>query len=50
MPSTNPRLGDCPRCGASIHDRHILVAYGPDDRPRYWADCPGCGDVVAPKG
>ncbi|WP_455583663.1 DUF7837 family putative zinc-binding protein [Halobacterium salinarum] len=49
MPSTNSRLGDCPRCGASIHDRHILVAYGPDKSHcgniRRFTQNEGWGDV-----
>ncbi|EMA31922.1 hypothetical protein C444_07600 [Haloarcula japonica DSM 6131] len=48
MSSQNPRLGGCPRCGEEIQHRHVLIAYETGDEPRYWAECPGCGDVVDP--
>ncbi|MDL0135662.1 hypothetical protein PNP85_02665 [Halobacterium salinarum] len=48
MTSQNSRLGDCPRCGATIHDWHVLVEYETNGRHRYWADCPDCGAVVDP--
>lgn len=48
MSSQNSRLGDCPRCGATIHDWHVLVEYETNGRHRYWADCPDCGAVVDP--
>jgi hypothetical protein len=49
MGSQDPCLGVCPRCGDQIQERHILVEYGSGEQPRYWAGCPGCGEVVDPK-
>lgn len=48
IPSQNPQLGVCPRCGDQIHHRHVLVEYGTGDDVRCWTECPGCGGVVDP--
>lgn len=42
------RLGDCPRCSKEIREAHILIEYESEDGTRYWAECPGCGEVVDP--
>lgn len=49
MPSQDSRLGVCPRCGESIYQWHVLVEYESGNDPRYWAECPDCGEVVDPR-
>ncbi|WP_244515110.1 phage terminase large subunit family protein [Halorientalis persicus] len=43
-------LGRCPNCAETIPETWILVKYTKDDgTDSIWAECPGCGDVVAPE-
>jgi DNA-directed RNA polymerase subunit RPC12/RpoP len=43
------QLGTCSRCGEKIFDRHVLITYEGDDGRRRWADCPSCGEIIAPE-
>jgi predicted RNA-binding Zn-ribbon protein involved in translation (DUF1610 family) len=50
MPSDLPGLGRCPNCGDRITEAWVLVEYSKNDgTDRVWAECPSCGDVVAPE-
>ncbi|MFC6722375.1 MULTISPECIES: DUF7837 family putative zinc-binding protein [Halobacteriales] len=50
MPDDTQILGCCPDCGDRIPTAWTLVEYEKDDGTEaVWAECPGCGDVVAPK-
>jgi predicted RNA-binding Zn-ribbon protein involved in translation (DUF1610 family) len=48
MSSQSQRLGACPRCGEEIRHGHVLIEYDVGNGTEYWAECPGCGEVVDP--
>ena len=42
-------LGACPSCEHELRRGHVLITYETESGERgVWADCPGCGEVVAP--
>jgi predicted RNA-binding Zn-ribbon protein involved in translation (DUF1610 family) len=50
MSRSNTNLGQCPECGASIPEVYLLIEYktaSGDDAA--FAECPNCGEVVAPE-
>ncbi|WP_246045817.1 Lar family restriction alleviation protein [Halorussus ruber] len=49
MSTQSPDLGDCPFCGSEIHNANVLIEYQSEDGTSFWAECPGCGDVVDPE-
>lgn len=50
MPDDAQTLGNCPECGERISTAWVLVAYEKGDgTDGVWAECPACGDVVAPQ-
>jgi len=48
MHPTVDSLGACPRCGASIPARQLLIKYERDDETAVYAECPDCTAVVHP--
>ncbi|MFB6083228.1 MAG: hypothetical protein ABEJ94_03160 [Halorientalis sp.] len=50
MSRTTPQkpLGDCPRCGAAVPSRHLLIRYERDDGSALYATCPDCETPVRP--
>jgi len=50
MNADESSLGRCPECGEDISEAWILVEYKKNDGTEgVWAECPACGEVVAPK-
>jgi len=41
-------LGRCPRCDREIPTTYLLIEYETTEGPAAFAECPGCGEVVAP--
>ena len=50
MNADKSSLGRCPECGEDISEAWMLVEYKKNDGTEgVWAECPACGDVVAPE-
>lgn len=44
-----PILGICPTCDTEIATINVLIEYEAEDgRPKVWAECPGCEEIVHP--
>lgn len=41
-------LGRCPNCGESLEEHDVLISYERGSDTEYYAECPGCLDVVHP--
>jgi predicted RNA-binding Zn-ribbon protein involved in translation (DUF1610 family) len=50
MPDDTQLLGCCPDCGERIATAWRLIDYEKADGTEgTWAECPACGEVVAPE-
>ncbi len=48
MTVNEPALGRCPRCDREIPATYLLIEYETEEGLASFAECPGCGEVVAP--
>jgi len=45
----NTVRGSCSFCGATVEERHVIIHYRTRaGKPRCWAECPSCRDVIDP--
>ncbi|MFW5965335.1 MAG: hypothetical protein ACOCP3_01125 [Halodesulfurarchaeum sp.] len=49
MQEQQSALGRCPKCGAAIRDRDVLITYERNGRTQSYAECPSCETVVHPE-